>query len=148
MEHKDQIAGTREGFLSRLQQAVGKGRCRIAGLISDRFNRYSAKKQKLFLLLFTLLCAFGSGLVAWNAFVKQSTQVVRVDAIRVPAVPKTPRRLPVFSDKEYQRLHAYRLHLDSLAALGDSSRRRLRDTLLYLEAIYQQQLNRKRDEKQ
>ncbi|MCW3074575.1 MAG: hypothetical protein JWP69_1644 [Flaviaesturariibacter sp.] len=65
-----------------------------------------------------------------------------IDSIHQPATYLSKKRLPVLSYQEYLRLHAYRLHLDSLLKSGDMGQRQTRDTILFLEGIYLQQFKK------
>ncbi|GAA4339631.1 hypothetical protein [Flaviaesturariibacter amylovorans] len=134
------------GFWNGLRNQVQRFRSGAAETLGGWFNGYTPGGQKIVLLGFVVLCATASAIVLARSFFHPYEPTVHVDSIRQPYISPKAHTEPVLAQREYERLHSYRLHLDSLIAGGDTLQRGLRDTLLYLEVLYHQQLKNKRHE--
>jgi len=127
---------------SQLQVFVQKAHKQLAHRLEKGFNRYSPKRQWLILFSFLLFCIGISTWVLVKSFIPPASPVVLLDAIQQPKVFPLKKSFPVLSPAEYDRFHAYRLHLDSGLQSGDTARAHQRDTLLLLEQFYLQQFKK------
>lgn len=132
-------------FLVEIQVWIEGVLKQFAAFLQAKTAGYPAHKKKAFLCFFCLAFATASGWIAYNSIQERPLSTLRVAPLHfVPLVngdePSHPPPL-----KELQRVHQFKLYLDSLSAseqgqaLRDSllrGRPHLIDTLNYLEEIF------------
>lgn len=120
---------------------------RFADILQSRLTKRSFAWQKRALVVYSLVALCTSAAVSYWSLVHPSTSAIEVVPIKI--LPALPPAVPasIISKEEYQRIHHWRLQLDSMdlvnrqnhTALKATGTWTLRDSLLYLEDLYQQQ---------
>lgn len=147
MKEKENSTEKRPLFLEQLTVRFDSGLRGFAARLQRETIRYSARKKKVFLLLFCLAFATQSAWVAYTGFQKDTAPAVSVTPMRFVPLLKEERAFSS-SLKEFQRVHRFKRYVDSLGttpsgqAIRDSllcRRPHLMDTVIYLESIYNQE---------
>lgn len=125
----------------------------FAAWLQQKTNEFSSKKVKKILLVFCLICLSVSILVVYQSFKLDNTNIYFIRTIRTIPLLKEHRIPPLFNEKEFKRIHSFKVYLDSLQTTAKgklkfdslvSTRPHLTDTINYLENLYyEQQTNRK-----
>ena len=125
----------------------------FATWLQQKTNEFSSKKVKKILLVFCLICLSVSILVLYQSFKLDNTNLYFISPIRTIPLLKEPVIRPLFNEREFKRIHSFKIYLDSLQTTTKgkltfdsllSTRPHLTDTINYLETLYyEQQTNRK-----
>lgn len=115
--------------------------------IGEKFNRMSETRK--------VVCLVAGGLLACGysllLLVRTPDIHIRQQAITKAVYPRSLDREPLFTREEYDRIHEYRLYLDSLARAPagldemqalEAIKPGLRDSVRHFESFYQSQLNK------
>lgn len=114
--------------------------------LQKKTNRYSKNTKKGLLLLFCVVFITESTLVIIHSFQKNPISWVVIGSSRRLPVTQIPRKYPVFTKTESERIDQFRKYLDSHVIFRDSllaARPHLMDTLNYLQKLYKQNENGK-----
>jgi len=125
----------------------------FAAWLQQKTNGFSSKKVKMLFLVFCLIFLSVSIIVMYQSFKKDNTNLYFISPIRTIPLLKEPRMRPVINEREFKRIHSFKVYLDSLQKTTKgklkfdsllSTRPHLTDTINYLENLYyEQQTNRK-----
>ena len=123
---------------------------KLAHFLQCRMSYVSRRWQKRTLLLFCMIAGAACALTSYSSLFNPIDKGIKVAPITIAPIRPIIQPVPVISQQEYQHIHALRLKLDSLQGRshGDTmpltlaGAWTLRDTLLYLEQVYQQQFKR------
>ena len=125
----------------------------FAALLQQKTNGFSSKKIKILFLAFCLIFLSVSIMVMYQSFKKDNKNLYFISPIRIIPLLKEQRIRPVINEREFKRIHGFKIYLDSLQTTAKgklkfdslvSTRPHLTDTINYLEDLYyEQQTNRK-----
>ena len=125
----------------------------FAAWLQQKTNGFSSKKIKMLFWGFCLIFLSVSIIVIYQSFKKNNTNLYFIRTIRTVPLLKQHRISPLFNEKEFKRIHGFKVYLDSLQKTTKgklkfdsllSTRPHLTDTINYLENLYyEQQTNRK-----
>jgi len=105
---------------------------RWAMFMQRKVERLSVRTKKYLLFLFSVLAFLSCAWVIASALLKPSSRPFSITCIRIPQTLKE-KKLPVISEKEFQRIEHYKKYMDSC---GLPIRPGLKDSIKQLEAIY------------
>lgn len=125
----------------------------FAAWLQQKTNGFSSKKIKMFFLIFCLTFLSVSIIVIYQSFKMDNRSLYFISPIRTIPLLKEQRIRPVINEREFKRIHGFKIYLDSLQTTAKgklkfdslvSTRPHLSDTINYLENLYyEQQTNRK-----
>ena len=125
----------------------------FAAWLQQKTNGFSSKKIKILFLAFCLIFLSVSITVMYQSFKKDNRNLYFISPIRIIPLLKEQRIRPVMNEREFKRIHGFKIYLDSLQTTDKgklkfdsllSTRPHLTDTINYLENLYyEQQTNRK-----
>lgn len=123
---------------------------KLAHFLQCRMSCFSRRWQKRTLLIFCVIAGFMCVLTTYKSLFHPRKNVLKVAPITIAPFRPIIQSAPLISQQEYQHIHALRLKLDSLQDRSHADTMpltlagawTLRDTLLYLEQVYQQQFKR------
>jgi len=125
----------------------------FAAWLQQKTNRFSSKKIKILFLAFCLTSLSISIIVISQSFKKDNRNLYNISPIRIIPLLKEERTRTVINEREFKRIHSFKIYLDSLQTTVKgklkfdsllSTRPHLTDTINYLENLYyEQQTNRK-----
>src|SRR5665213_652957 len=117
----------------------------FAAWLQQKTNGVSSKKIKILFLVFCLIFLSVSIIVMYQSFKKDNTNLHFISPIPIMPLLKEQRIRPVINEREFKRIHSYKVYLDSLQKTTKgklkfdsllSMRPHLTDTINYLENLY------------
>lgn len=96
--------------LSRLQKwLIG-----MANFLQRKTNRYSVKKKKLLLLLFTIVFLTESSIVTIQSLRRRNIKPVAIDRIKTIPIENNSSDVKVITREELQKIKRFKNYIDSL----------------------------------